>query len=46
MSDFIEAWQHKLYGSLRAYFGKDVANRIMKGYESISSETETSADIR
>ncbi len=46
MSDFIEAWQHKLYGSLRAYCGKNVAERIMKGYENITGETETEEAIR
>ncbi|MCD4701789.1 MAG: hypothetical protein K8S24_08040, partial [Candidatus Aegiribacteria sp.] len=46
MSDFIEAWQKKLHGSLRAYCGSDTADRIMKGYESITSETETEDMIR
>ncbi|MEN8207995.1 MAG: hypothetical protein ABFR50_01970 [Candidatus Fermentibacteria bacterium] len=46
MSDFIEAWQQKLFGSLRAYCGKDVAERIMKRGESITSETETEETIR
>ncbi len=41
MGDFIESWQKKLYGSLRAYCGRDVADRIMNGYTSITSENET-----
>ena len=46
MNGFIEAWQQKLFGSLRAFCGRDIADRIMKGYESITSETETEETIR
>jgi hypothetical protein len=46
MSDFIEAWQRKLYGSLRAYCGKETADRLMEGYEEITAETDPGEIIR
>lgn len=39
MSDFIGSWQKKLYGSLRAYCGNVVADRLMSGHEEIDSDT-------
>lgn len=46
MSDFIEAWQKKLYGSLRAYCGKDAADRLMEGHQDITAESGTAEIIR